>query len=144
MSVKNWTKTIPRSLLLIFFLSISNLAATQPPSSWVKIPGTYGTSGSRDGSPTEGDFWYADDSSVINIRGVLNLTIADSEALQWHVATSCNPRYARYKQMTFSVVGTNHKGEWSPIGSDVRRNNAFKFICLRYGKVKHGGGYQHP
>jgi len=136
-------KAVLKGFIVLLFLSSgsgSTIAADEA-SSWVKIPGTYGHSGSRNRTPPPGDFWYADDRSVLNIRGVLNLTIADSEGLSWHVATSCVPQHPRYRQMNFSVVDTGHRGEWSPVGKDSRRNNAFKFICSRYGKLKHGEGY---
>jgi len=128
--------------LLLFVLSGNTVAAAEPSVSWVKISGTYTEFTNRDGTTTPGDFWYADDNSIINIRDTLNLTIADSEGLTWHLLTSCNPRHSKYRQMNFSVAGTDHRGEWSPVGTDARRNSAFKFICSRYGKVKHGKSFQ--
>ena len=142
MNFNGLNKGVLKGCIVLLLLSSGSSVAADKASSWIKVPGTYTSFTNRDGTTTPGDFWYADDRSVINIRSVLNLTIADSEGLRWHIATSCVPKHLRYRQMNFSVVGTDHQGEWSRIGTDARRNNAFKFICSRYEKVKHGESYQ--
>lgn len=142
MSFIHPTKQILRWFMLPLLILSGNTVAAEPSTSWVKILGTYTEFANRDGTTTPGDFWYADDNSIINIRDTLNLTIIDSGWLTWNLATSCNPRHSKYRQMKFSVAETDHEGEWSPVGTDARRNSAFKFICSRYGKVKHGESFQ--
>jgi hypothetical protein len=145
MGIGHWSKITLRSLLLFLLLSASsNGVAAETAPSWVKVPGTYEPSGSRDGTPAPGDFWYVDDTSVINIRGVLNVTVADSEDLQSHVATSCNPRHPRYQQLRFVTVETNYDFGWLSVNDKDTYKKVFKFICSRYGKVQHGQGYQRP
>jgi len=103
---------------------------------WIAVPCTAA-------SKKTTDLLHIDQDSILKIRNALNFDVVDAKKNSYHAIAICTPSDRRYGQIAFTAMnGVNSSTKLSKPKPGSKEANLFKFVCSKYGYLKHGESYR--
>jgi hypothetical protein len=114
--------------------SLTNPKKINSEPRWIPVPSSVAT---------ERTGLRIDQDSILNIRGALNFDIVDAKGNSHHAIAICTPSDRRYGQITFTALnGVSLRSNLRHPKPGSFQAKLFKFVCSKYGYLKHGESYR--